>query len=81
MQWIGLLQWPAMLATLGAAWLVASSRETRRKLGFWLFLASNVMWVVWGWSTQAWALVALQFGLAALNLRGAKKAEQQEQAG
>jgi hypothetical protein len=78
MNWIALLQWPAMLATLAAAWLVASNRDTRRKIGFWVFLLSNVLWVVWGWSTQAWALIALQFGLAALNFRGVKKAEQHE---
>jgi len=70
---IDLIQWPAMLVTLGASWLVASQSEHRRKLGFWVFLVSNVLWVVWGWSTDAYALVALQFGLAALNIRGAQK--------
>lgn len=67
------LQWPAMLATLVAAWLVASSQEHRRNLGFWCFIASNVLWAVWGWHDGAHALVALQFGLFVLNLRGAKK--------
>ena len=75
---IDLLQWPAMLVTLTASWLVASQSEHRRKLGFWVFLASNLLWIVWGWSTDAYALVALQFGLAALNLRGAKKNEAAE---
>ena len=40
-----------------------------------MFLLSNLLWVVWGWSTEAWALVALQFALAALNIRGASKNE------
>jgi len=84
---IGLLQWPAMLVTVVASWLVASSHAKRRNVGFWLFLASNVLWVVWGWSTQAWALVLLQLALAAMNIRGARKtdkpkpAEQGAQAG
>ena len=77
MELIGLLQWPAMVAllvaSLVAAWLVASSSERRRAVGFWVFLLSNVLWVVWGVSTQGWALVGLQIGLAAMNIRGLKK--------
>jgi len=71
--WIGMLQWPGMLATVLASWLVASSQETRRNLGFWVFLVSNVLWVAWGWHTGAIALVAMQFCLAAMNIRGAYK--------
>jgi hypothetical protein len=66
-----------MAASLLAAWLVASSRERRRNLGFWCFLLSNVLWITWGVSDEAWALVALQVGLAALNLRGVRKNEPQ----
>lgn len=69
------LQWPAMLATAVAAWAVGSRSAQRRERGFKLFLASNVLWVVWGVGAAAWAVVALQFVLAALNLRGARKAE------
>jgi len=58
-----------------AAWLVGARSAPRRKLGFWCFLVSNVLWVVWGWSAQAYALVVLQFALAAMNVRGAKKNE------
>jgi hypothetical protein len=70
-----LLQWPAMAVTLIAAWLVASASRQRRNWGFWVYLLSNVLWVAWGWSTQAYALIALQFGLAAMNIRGARKTE------
>lgn len=73
MNWIDLLQWPAMVASLIAAWLVASSSETRRGWGFWVFLASNALWIAWGVFTQGWALVALQVGLAIMNIRGLKK--------
>jgi hypothetical protein len=73
MDWLDALQWPAMVVTLLAAWLVASKREAFRARGFWVFLASNALWVLWGWHTQAWALVALQAGLAAMNIRGTTK--------
>jgi hypothetical protein len=69
------IQWPAMAVTLFAAWLVASQKKSRREAGFWWFILSNCLWVVWGWHTQAWALIALQVGLFVLNLRGAKKNE------
>ncbi|MET0335815.1 MAG: hypothetical protein ABW190_16225 [Rhizobacter sp.] len=72
------LQWPAMLVTLAAAWLVASDSARRRSWGFWVFVASNLLWVVWGWHSQAYALIALQVGLFVLNWRGARKAESAE---
>ena len=70
---IDALQWPAMAVTVLAAWSVASTRASRRRKGFWLFLASNVLWIAWGWQARAYALIGLQIGLFALNLRGAKK--------
>jgi len=73
--WLGALQWPAMAVTLIAAWLVASTKKERREAGFWWFIASNALWIAWGWHTHAWALIALQVGLFVLNLRGAKKNE------
>jgi hypothetical protein len=74
-EWLDLLQWPAMLATVLAAWLVGSNGKRRRNWGFWVFLASNVLWMLWGWHDGAIALVALQVALAALNIRGAAKTE------
>jgi hypothetical protein len=68
-----LLQWPAMAVTLFAAWLVGSRHEKRRGIGFWCFIASNVLWVIWGWHDKAYALIVLQVGLFMLNLRGAYK--------
>lgn len=76
---IGLIQWPAFAASLIAAWLVGSNSSRRRNYGFWVFLASNVLWIVWGLSTSAWALIALQVGLAALNLRGLFKTEEKRE--
>lgn len=69
------LQWPAMAATVLAAWLVASQRKARRQAGFWVYLSSNVLWVAWGLHDGAYALIALQFILAAMNVRGLKKNE------
>ncbi|MFT3717625.1 hypothetical protein [Pseudorhodoferax sp.] len=70
-----LLQWPAMAITLAASWLVASQARRRRSWGFWLFLLSNVLWIGWGLHARAPALIALQLGLAALNIRGARRNE------
>ena len=72
-EWLDLLQWPAMVITIAAAWCIASTRKSRRRLGFWLFLASNVLWIAWAWSETAWALLVLQVALAFLNIRGASK--------
>jgi hypothetical protein len=76
--WVDHVQWPAMLATLLAAWLVGSNSATRRNIGFWVFLGSNVLWVLWGLHDGALALVGLQVGLAALNIRGVFKTEEME---
>ena len=70
---VDLLQWPAMLTTAAAAWLVASRSARRRATGFWCFLASNALWVLWGLHDHAYALVGLQFCLAAINIRGVYK--------
>lgn len=67
------LQWPAMIATLLSAWLVASQTKHKRGLGFWIFIVSNILWVLWGWHDGAYALIAMQFGLLLLNIRGAVK--------
>ena len=56
---LNLTQWPAMIITLVAAWLIATQTQ----------------WVVLGWHAHAYALIALQLGLCALNVRGAMKNE------
>lgn len=73
MEALDLLQWPAMAITLLAAWLVASQRQGRRNLGFWVFLLSNGLWIAWGLQAEAYALIVLQLGLAAMNLRGVRR--------
>ncbi len=75
MDYTDLIQWPAMVATVVAAWLVASQHKRKRELGFWCFLFSNGLWVIWGLYDEAYALIALQAALAALNMRGAFKNE------
>ncbi len=67
------LQWPAMMITLTAAWLIASQSSRRRTVGFWCFIASNVLWIAWALHDEAYALIALQVGLFALNVRGVRK--------
>jgi hypothetical protein len=75
MDLMSFLQWPAMAVTVMAAWLVASSHKRKRHWGFWLYLLSNLLWTAWGLHAHAYALIALQLCLAALNIRGARKTE------
>ena len=70
MDTLDLVQWPAMIVTVAASWYIASTSRHRRRVGFWLFLASNVLWVIWGIHARAYALIALQACLAILNVRG-----------
>lgn len=79
MDYLDLLQWPAMLVTLAASWLVASRHKGRRNVGFWVFLLSNVLWIGWGVQSQSWALVVLQVGLMAINIRGARTTDASEE--
>ncbi|MFG0859079.1 MULTISPECIES: hypothetical protein [Pseudomonas] len=56
-----------------AAWCIGSHRPGRRMVGFCCFIASNILWSVWGWHAQAWALIVLQLALCVMNLRGWRK--------
>ncbi|MFC5547470.1 hypothetical protein [Massilia aerilata] len=67
---IDFLQWPAMAVTLGAAFLVGARHARRRIFGFYTFIASNILWIAWGLHDEAWALILLQAGLLAMNVRG-----------
>ena len=73
MGFLNTIQWPAMLVTVVAAWMVASQKKYKRNWGFWLFLLSNLLWIIWGLHDGAYALIFLQFGLAFMNVRGAVK--------
>jgi uncharacterized MAPEG superfamily protein len=72
---LGLIQWPAMVLTVFAAYLVGSQSKKKRSWGFWIFLISNAAWIVWGLHDGAIALIVLQISLAILNIRGALKNE------
>jgi hypothetical protein len=72
---LSLVQWPAMLVTVAASYLVGSSSPVRRLHGFRLFLLSNALWMLWGFHASAWALIVLQLALAPTNVRGARKTE------
>lgn len=80
-EWLDWAQWPAFAASVLAAWLVGANDARRRNIGFWIFLLSNLLWVAWGWHSQATALIALQVCLAAMNVRGLFKTEDQEDGG
>jgi hypothetical protein len=72
------LQWPAMMVTIAAAWLVAAKHAKRRNIGFWLFLVSNALWIAWAIPSKAWALIVLQIALLVMNIRGAIKTDDGE---
>ena len=78
---MSLVQWPAMLLTILAAYLVGSQSKKKRSWGFWIFLISNALWVVWGIHDGAVALIILQISLAILNIRGAFKNDPNSQRG
>ena len=70
---LNLIQWPAMVVTVAAAWFVASRARARRRAGFWLFLLSNVLWILWAIPERAYALLVLQICLAVMNIRGERR--------
>ena len=69
------VQWPAMVVTLLAAWLMTFRNARRRLWAFRLFVLSNVLWIVWGLVSHAYSLVFLQVGLFLINLKGAEQLE------
>lgn len=77
--WLDYVQWPAMAVTIAATYLVGSKGATQHKIGFWLFLLSNVLWIAWGLYAAAWALLLLQVALGMMNVRGAKESKEVEQ--
>ncbi|MDB6060813.1 MAG: hypothetical protein JWM78_916 [Verrucomicrobiaceae bacterium] len=68
--WLDLLQWPAFVVTVIAAWLVSVDSKKKREVGFLVFIISNFLWVAWGVPSHAYALVALQTCLAVSNVHG-----------
>ncbi|MFC5458849.1 hypothetical protein [Massilia niabensis] len=74
-EFLDFLQWPAMAVSLYAAFLIGSKKSGKRILGFWTFILSNVLWIIWGLHDEAWALISLQVALMAMNVRGIFKNE------
>ncbi len=70
---LNLIQWPAMIVTITAAWYVGAERKDNRNWGFWLLLLSNFLWLIWAIPHSAWALALLQVSLAITNIRGVWK--------
>jgi thiol:disulfide interchange protein len=74
-EFLDFLQWPAMAVSLYAAFMIGSKKAGKRIFGFWMFILSNVLWIVWGFHDEAWALISLQVALMAMNVRGIFKNE------
>lgn len=67
---IDLLQWPALVLSIIGAWLVGGRRANQRLAGFLLFLASNVLWSLWGLGIAAWGVVITQAFFTWTSIRG-----------
>ena len=75
--YLAYLEWPAMLITLAAAWWMGSTKPQKRIVAFSMLIVGNLMWIGWGWGDEAWALIALNVGLLALNVRASLKNEEE----
>lgn len=64
-----------MAVSLYAAFMIGSKHAGKRIFGFWAFILSNILWIIWGVHDEAWALIALQVALMAMNVRGIFKNE------
>ncbi|ODT62234.1 MAG: hypothetical protein ABS69_22995 [Nitrosomonadales bacterium SCN 54-20] len=73
MDYFNLLQWPAMVINILSVWLLTYQAKRMRHTGFLFSLLSNVLWVIWGWHVEAFAVLGLQLALATINIRGARK--------
>ena len=74
-EFFALLEWPAMAISLASAWWMGSKNATKRIIAFCMLIVGNLMWIGWGWGEDARALIALNVGLLALNVRGIIKNE------
>ena len=72
-----MLQWPAMAISLASAYWMGSTKAKKRIVAFIMLIVGNLMWIAWGWGEQAWALIALNVGLMALNVRAIFKNEEE----
>ena len=80
MNWFDYMQWPALIVTVIASWLVSVTQKSERKTGFWLFLLSNALWIAWGAYAHAYALIVLQICLAVSNIHGVIKNQKKSKA-
>ena len=76
-EFFALLDWPAMAISLAAAWWMGSTKAKKRIVAFLLLIVGNLMWIAWGYGESAWALIALNVGLMALNVRAIFKNEEE----
>lgn len=64
-----ILEWSAALLTIWGAWLL-SGADQRASRGFVLFLAANVVWILYAWLTSQSGLLVQQLALTYTSLRG-----------
>ena len=54
---------------------MGSKKPGKRITAFVMLCVGNLLWIAWGWGEGAYALIALNIGLLALNIRGIIKNE------
>ena len=64
-----------MVINILSVWLLTCQTRRMRHAGFLFSLVSNVLWVIWGWHVEAFAVLGLQFALATINIRGVQKTD------
>ncbi|SCY52990.1 hypothetical protein SAMN05216308_11557 [Nitrosospira sp. Nsp13] len=64
-----------MVINILSVWMLTSQSKGKRHAGFLLSLLSNLLWIIWGWHVQAFAVLGLQIALATLNIHGVRKTE------
>jgi hypothetical protein len=64
------LQWSAAIISVLGAWCVGARAADARRVGFALFLASNVLWLAYGLATRQWGIVLMQAAFTVTSIRG-----------
>jgi hypothetical protein len=65
-----LIQWTGALVALVGSFLVGCGDPRERFWGFWLFLFSNVLWILWARRHAAWGLLVMQLAFCVTSVRG-----------
>lgn len=66
------IQYPGVALSLTGAWLVSSPQAPRRRVGFAIWIVSNVVLITWAVSVSAWGLVGMYSFFTVTSARGVR---------